>query len=241
MSVIAATKAIKGIGDSFSYFASKGFSAEGVYRDWAACFALAIANGSDPMHGETWERRENQYLEIVHRYPAEAVREHFPRMCACLTEAFEKEPFEDYLGCLYMEMCGTAKSKKNGMGQCFTPIDVCRACAITTLGDIDPNGTDTITINDPAVGGGAMLIAACGYLKERGINYQKRVRFYANDLDLLCVHMCYIQMTLLGARAIVEHKDTITQKCYDRFVTPMEALYPAFLLADVKIATESKA
>ena len=241
MSTIAATKAIKGITDSFSYFASKGFSAESVYRDWAQCFALSIANGCDLLKGEKWQAREKAYLEIVHRYPEEAVREHFPKMCACLTDAFEKDPFQDYLGCLYMEMCGTAKSHKNGMGQCFTPIDVCRVCAITSLENVDTTSDEIITINDPAVGGGAMLIAACSYLQERGINYQRRVRFWANDLDLLCVHMCYIQMTLLGARAIVEHKDTITQKCYDRFVTPMEALYPAFLLADVKDATESKA
>lgn len=204
---------------------SASHGGESVYRDWCEMFALSIANGCDLMRGKLWQSREERYLQIVGKYKKEAA-ETFPKMCAELTLAFESDPYQDHLGTIYMHLFGGNKN----LGQCFTPIDVCYVCACTA---IEPPNEEThypITVNDCAVGGGAMLIAACKRFKEDlKVNYQRDVVFYANDLDSLCVHMCYIQMSLLGARAIIERKNTITQECFERFITPMEMIRPAFL------------
>jgi type I restriction-modification system DNA methylase subunit len=163
-------------------------------------------------------------------------------MCADLTTAFEADPFHDYLGESYMELFGECKGKKNTLGQCFTPIEVCECCAEMALvierlkEEIQER---VVTIADEAVGGGAMLIAACKVLHNHGINYQKRVRFYAADLDPACVYMCYVQLSLLGCRAYVKRQNTITMQVFDEFKTPMEMLYPAFLYADSKINIHS--
>ena len=43
------------------------------------------------------------------------------------------------------------------------------------------------------------------------INYQKRVKIIAQDLDFRSVYMTYIQLSLVGARAKVVQGDTLTE------------------------------
>ena len=56
-----------------------------------------------------------------------------------------------------------------------------------------------------------MIIATARVLKERGINYQSRLRVVAQDLDWLAVYMTYIQLSLYGIDAIVCQGDTLMQ------------------------------
>lgn len=213
---------------------SSSYGPETIYREWCECLALSIANSCDLLHGSVWRKREDRYLSIISKYNNPTDRkivDAFPEMSAELTLSFELDPFHDYLGNgVYMQLFGGQKK----LGQCFTPDDVCYVCAQTAIEPPNENTPFPITINDPAVGGGAMLIAACRYYNDLGVDYQRKVKFWANDVDSLCVHMSYIQLSLLGCRAIVERKDTITQELFDRFVTPMEILWPATLFVDDK-------
>lgn len=202
----------------------RSMGVEMVFRDWCECSALALANGCDLRRGEVWERREKRYLDIIGRYKKDAAAR-FPDMLAYLAGAFEADPFHDYLGRVYMECFGGNKN----LGQCFTPEGVCELCASVAIDGIPKNG-EYKTLYEPACGGGAMTIAALGVLHRAGYNYQRYLRITTEDLDSLCVHMCYVQLSLLGARALVYHKDTITQKAFDLFVTPGEALWPALAL-----------
>lgn len=193
--------------------------AETVYRDWCRCYALSIANSVTPKDCELWKQREAQYLEVIGRYDKDEV-DQFPKLCAHLTMAFERDPYQDYLGCIYMELFGGQKK----LGQCFTPIDICKLCAITAIET--PVDGEIKTLADKCVGGGAMLIAACWWYAESKVDYQRWLKITAGDVDSLCVHMTYIQLSLLGARAEVYHRDAITRECWDRFITPMEILWP---------------
>lgn len=56
-------------------------------------------------------------------------------------------------------------------------------------------GKRYISVNDPACGAGAMLIAFANVAKKHGINYQKHVLFVAQDIDRTAAMMCYIQMS----------------------------------------------
>lgn len=193
---------------------------ETVFRDWCECAALAFANGCDLLHGPVWEKREKRYLSIIGKYKEAAL---FTEMLAYLTNAFEADPWQDHLGHVYMECFGGNKH----LGQCFTPIDVCRACA-SIIGLPKPG--EPSTLYEPACGGGAMVIAYLRECHEAGYDYQRLLKVYAADLDSLCVHMCFVQLSLLGARAVVMHKNTITQQVFDTFVTPAEMLQPALIL-----------
>ena len=77
-----------------------------------------------------------------------------------------------------------------------------------------------LTVNDPCCGGGGMLIAALEVLKSLGVNYARNCFMEANDVDLRCVHMTYLQLALAGVPAIVRHQNTLTRECWSVWYTP---------------------
>ena len=56
-----------------------------------------------------------------------------------------------------------------------------------------------------------MIIAALDLLRERGVDYQRKVRVVAQDLDWKGVYMTYLQLSLLGVNAVVVQGDTLMQ------------------------------
>ena len=56
-----------------------------------------------------------------------------------------------------------------------------------------------------------MIIATAAALKEKGINYQKNMEVAAQDLDWKGVYMCYLQLSLLGIRAVCVQGDTLAE------------------------------
>lgn len=60
-----------------------------------------------------------------------------------------------------------------------------------------------ITVNDPACGAGALLIAFANVCRQHKINFQEKVLFIAQDIDLTAALMCYIQLSLLGCNAVI--------------------------------------
>ena len=203
---------------------------ERAFRDWMECAAISFANGMDFVHGERWEKREKRYLEIISRYGKDAAR--FPEMLAHLVNAFESDPWKDHLGHVYMECFGGNKN----LGQCFTPESVCSACAGAL--SVPEDGTPH-TLAEPSCGGGAMIIAYLERCFLAGYDYQRLLRIDAADLDALCVHMCYVQLSILGARAVVRIADSIADRTFDTFVTPMEAMYPAILMGALRKSWET--
>lgn len=89
----------------------------------------------------------------------------------------------------------------------------------------DKRINDIITLNEPACGGGGLILAFLKILKDNNINYQKRVKIVAQDLDFRSVYMTYIQLSLIGARAKIVQGDTLIEtnvKDKERiFYTPM--------------------
>ena len=226
------TSIVKIINDLACY----GYGMEALFRDWCEMYALAIANSCDLIRGEEWDKREQRYKTVTSKY--KKVQEDrkdgenpFTEMSAHLVEAFEIEPFNDHLGRVYMELFGGDKN----LGQCFTPMPICRMMAMT---NVHPVSGEVRTCADEACGGGAMLIAACEVYHNAHVNYQRWLKCYAKDLDTLCVHMCYIQLSLIGARAEVVQGDTLAGTVNEVWYTPMEVLrlyaFPSNDLGEVK-------
>lgn len=97
-----------------------------------------------------------------------------------------KVQYCDLFGSMYETL--SSNSKRQSLGQFFTPLSLCEVVAQTTLADIQPNEKKTIL--DPACGSGRMLIVA--HLKAPG-NLQ-----YGIDLDPLCAKMSCLNMLLHG-------------------------------------------
>ena len=203
-------KTIEGISGTYSPYQ--------VFYDWVHIMALGIQNQLCIIHDKVWQEREKEYLEVINRYGEKEGKE-IVKMFALLTEAMEEE-FSDYLGDIYMKSgCGNKNT-----GQFFTPYHVSKATAMLGI----PNQIDDpFIINEPSVGGGGMIIAAADIMKERGINYQRKMKVIAQDLDWLAVYMSYVQFSIIGIDAIVVQGNTLGEpyaEGYDKkrmFRTPM--------------------
>lgn len=185
-----------------------------VFHDFVAMSAISIRNAVDHTDRDIYEE---QYLTIVKRYDREEV-EIFPRMLAELTLALE-EDMSDVLGQIFSQL----ELGNRWKGQFFTPDCVCRLMAAMSYGEglqsaITEKGF--ITVGEPAVGGGAMIIAFAHEMKQQGINYQQTLHVTATDIDLRAVHMAYLQLSLLHIPAIVIHGDTIRMETYSNWYTP---------------------
>lgn len=180
-----------------------------VWQDFVTMYACAISNAVDKSH---FDEREALYLKRIQKYNKKE-QELFPQLAAEVVLALEKNPEQDFLGKIFMEL----NLSNDSGGQFFTPYNVCRMMAEMTVGDVvahvEKHGY--ITINDPACGAGATLIAAVHAaakpLSEAGFNWQNHVLVTAQDIDYTVALMCYIQLSLLGAAAYIKIGNTFTE------------------------------
>ena len=187
-----------------------------VFADVVEMGATAFSNSVDLAQRET---REARYMEIVKRYRPEEVKQ-FPDMLGTLISDLEDEP-EDVLGRTYHEL----ELHNKWSGQYFTPFPLCRAMAKMIVGDAaDVQGRIAergfLSASEPACGSGAMVIALALELKEQGVNYQQQLHVTAVDVDAKCVHMTYLQLSLLHIPAVVVHGNSLSLEEYGRWYTP---------------------
>ena len=177
-----------------------------IFADWTHCMALAIANSQAIFfRDEVWHKREEEYKAIASRY-SEDDRKKFSEMLGMLSLIMENE-ISDVLGQIYMESGMGSKIT----GQFFTPFHISVLSAQAAMAQyIKSNDDRLIKLQEPSCGGGAMIIAAAKVLHDAGIDYQKRLRVIAQDLDWKGVYMCYVQLSLYGIKAKVVQGDTLS-------------------------------
>lgn len=189
-----------------------------VFRDFVAMGAIALSNATDLIQQP---EREAEYLKIVARYSKVEASE-LARGFAHVVMALEAGMC-DFLGALYMRLeLGDAWK-----GQYFTPYEVCRLMAAVTLGEqasqeVEKKGF--VTVCDPCVGGGAMVIAAAHALLDAKINYQQHMHAVAVDIDMVSVHMAYIQLSLLHIPAVIYHGNSLSLEVWSVWRTPAHTL-----------------
>jgi hypothetical protein len=68
-----------------------------------------------------------------------------------------------------------------------------------------------------------MIIGKAKALRDQGKPYQQMMQVTAGDIDSRAVHMCYLQLSLLGIKAIVMRVDGLSGEKPDKadiFHTP---------------------
>ena len=70
-----------------------------------------------------------------------------------------------------------------------------------------------------------MIIGAVWAMQRKGIDYRRKSFFVAQDIDIRCVWMAYIQLSLYGIPAVVIHGNTLTMEPWSHWYTPCAA-YP---------------
>ncbi len=207
--------------------------------DVFACGALAISNLVDLTQ---YDEREEQYKQIMQGYKSkerELIAEVFGKIFALLSSVTaDNGRFDDYLGELFMK-CN--QGNKNA-GQFFTPYHISHFMASTMLieADVEAKSKDIITIFDPCSGGGGMLIAALDVLKnDYNVNYAYHCFMRASDIDIRCVHMTYLQLSLAGVPAIVCHQNSLTNEIWSVWKTPAFIFqYQLFCKYDIQTTKE---
>ncbi len=130
--------------------------------------------------------------------------------------AVEELPFRDILGTLFMRL--DINSVCNG--EFFTPFCIAEIMARMTF-DRDEflrlvEERDSVSVNDPAVGSGVMLLAFAKVVHDAfGRDGTDRLRLYGMDIDVRCVNMCRIQLRMNGLdgfgrmAALIAHAGTL--------------------------------
>lgn len=178
-----------------------------VWNDFLSLSAISLVN---VIPTPEKEEREKTYHAILSSYREEE-KEIFPQMLNLVVLALSDNPEQDFLGSLYHYLNLQQEQK----GQFFTPYHICEFMSeLQFAGDEKAEKLEEkgyISVNDPACGVGAMLIAFANVARKHGINYQKHVLFVAQDIDRTAAMMCYIQMSLLGCPAIVAIGDSLAK------------------------------
>jgi len=190
--------------DKFSY----RYSNWQVWNDFLLMTAVSFANA---IRTPEWEKREQEYLAVISRYKKEE-QEFFPQMIGMATLALDENPEQDFLGEMYMIL----NLNQHQKGQFFTPYHNCVLMAEIQTMDLSADSIALqkkgyLSVNDPACGAGAMLIAFANVADKKGLDYQKQVLFVAQDIDRTAALMCYVQLSLLGCQAIVIVGDSLAK------------------------------
>lgn len=169
------------------------------FFDWVTLMAMSIINTTSSFkHDDVWKRREDLYMNIAKKYTPEQMRI-FTEAMAYLAEELEEKPY-DVLGEIYHKL--DAQNKKTG--QFFTPFHLSVLMAM-----LQEFKDEEITMNEPTCGAGGMILAAARVMQDRGIDYQRRMKVVAQDIDWNCVYMAYVQLSLAGIKATVIQGDTL--------------------------------
>jgi len=189
-----------------------------VWNDIITMHAICISNSLDT--GERRSQREKLYLTIVRKYNAGEI-ETIMKIFGSIVNAFDNNPNQDLLGDLYMSM----DFGSNALGQFFTPYHLCQLMTSVSVEkdhfaqQLEDEGF--VTVNEPACGAGANIIALVNEVKKLGFNYQETVFVIAQDLSQVTALMCYIQLSLLGVAAAIYIGDTLQEK-FDVSVSTLE-------------------
>lgn len=156
----------------------------------------------------------NEHNYIKQKYEKD-ILSFFDDFVLDLVKALSDDP-KDYLGELFQAI--GANNKR--LGQFYTPSHIAHLMSDITIGDTDfSNLEEPKTFYDPTCGSGSLLIGNIKTLKSKDVNYAKDVIMYANDIDRTACCMCYLQLNLLGAAAVVTQGNSLLNEVQDTMPT----------------------
>lgn len=184
------------------------YGARSKFIDFCEMSALSIQNSC--LHSPELEKR---FLDIQKKYPTDDYKT-LIKAFSILVEALQSR-YQDFLGVCYQEI--NANNKK--LGQFFTPFHLSRLMSNVMFSQSDIDKTIYEEISEPCCGSGSTIIPLLELINK---NYKNTDKFLiiADDLDITCVFMAYIQLSLYGANAVVSHKNTLTQENFLSLYTP---------------------
>lgn len=202
---------------------SERYSICQIFEDWLRISAIAISNAVD---WQFKDKRENMYFEIIKKYnkkELERMTDCFAILIHSFDKAFNTIGYTDLLGKVFHAL----NLHNEYQGQFFTPFHISEF-----MGKIvaDGKGTDIareietkgyIYAYEPCIGSGAMMLALAKAMQEKNTNPQQCLVVTGCDIDIKCVCMSYIQLSLFGIPAVIVHGNSLTLEEWSSWKTPM--------------------
>lgn len=197
-----------------------------VFEDWLRLSSIAISNAVD------WNQaseRENQYLETINKYAPEE-QKMMVKTFAELVDALQKEAVTGGPNDLLGKVFHALELHNKYYGQFFTPFHICEFMGQMTLGDVDEAGNVAsealqkkgyLSVCEPTVGSGGMVLGFAKAMHNNKMNYCDQMVAYCCDIDIKCVHMAYLQLSLYGIPAVIIHGNSLTNEEWSRWYTPV--------------------
>ena len=183
--------------------AARGRYAVEVFADMVRTMALAFE--SPLTNGEHHKAIEAEYAQIKGRYTEDEFV-HFPIALALVQMALERHR-EDFLGHA-LEALGAANTHN---GQFLTPVCVSRMMAQVGCQGIEYTPGKVISLSDPSCGSSVLLIEGAEKLLADGVR-QADILLHAGDIDGRACDISYVQLSLLGYAAVVQHMDALAMR-----------------------------
>lgn len=128
--------------------------------------------------------------------------------------------YTDILGELFSEL----KLHDSWKGQFFTPqvvSDMMGEMGIDKV-KITIEERGYVSVLEPCVGGGSLVIGLINSMFHAGLNPCKQLLITACDIDIRCIYMSYIHLSLMGVPAIIQQRDFLSGKNLgDTWYTPI--------------------
>lgn len=190
-----------------------------IFRDFVALAARAISNQQFFFQ----QQLEDEYQAIAGKY----TREELDKICGLLGIASMAlaEEHQDFLGHCYMSLdFGNAHA-----GQFFTPYSISSLMAGLQVADLKilPD-KGFISVQEPAMGAGGMLIAFAEAFSNKGFSPQTQMICQGIEIDQMVAEMAYVQLSLLDIPAEVCVGNTLSNTIYRRYFTPAFRTYDWF-------------
>jgi hypothetical protein len=180
------------------------------FRDFCelAYCAYAKKTASTP---EEADALEDRYMRIVGTYRNKDDVREYPKLLVMAVMGVQDGL--DYLGTVSSQL----EILNPKQGQFFTPMSVCDAMSMMLIGELKPQieKQGYLSFYEGAAGGGAMLLSTRKVYKQQGINHNLHMFAYAADLSLLAYQMCFLQLSMAGIPAYVEHANSLSGEHFE--------------------------
>jgi type I restriction-modification system DNA methylase subunit len=173
-----------------------------IFSDWLVIAAAGLYAWKED------KKVEKEYKEVAKNYSKDEMDKHAQLLAITVNALEEKE--QDFLGEIFIE--GEFSNDKKA--QIFTPYHISQMMSKMIIGIDELQKDEVFTVFDPCCGSGVMLIAAISEMKEQGFNYQQYAFFSGIDIDARCARMTYIQLSLLGAPAVITCGNTLSKETF---------------------------
>ena len=208
---------------------SHSHSSHRIFSDWLEIGAISLHqlpyHSGELAKDAAFERLEQRYMEAIKLYTKDELTV-FAELLR-LTTIAHHTGYGDFLG----EIAGEAELLNQRGGQFFTPYSLCRMMAKMTFGNIAAQIKEkgVLTIAEPAVGAGALVIASAEEVASQGIDPRAHLQFDCTDISRDAFNMAYIQLSALGLQAIVRHGNTLSDEYWEHRPTPQLRLFHHWL------------